>query len=80
LILINHEITYDTGMLGHLYLRCPPFQRAAGNAPVMHPCFGVPACNQQQKPQPLNFKSTLRTVNSYTITFFTCTVRRGYRS
>jgi len=54
LILINHEITYDTGMLGHLCPRCPTFQRAVGSAPVMHPCSGVPACNQQQKTAAFN--------------------------
>jgi len=39
-------------MLGHLCplsKGLPPFQRAVGSAPVMHPCSGVPACNQQQK-------------------------------
>jgi len=42
LILINHENTYGTGMLGHLCPRCPPFKELGGSAPVMHPRSGVP--------------------------------------
>jgi len=44
LILINHEITYDTGILckGTYATVVPPFKGKGGSAPIMHPCFRVP--------------------------------------
>jgi len=46
LILINHEITYDTGMLGHLCPVDPPFKGQGESAPVMHTRSGVPDCTE----------------------------------
>jgi len=41
LILANHAITYDTFIRRHLWPRCLLYERAGGNAPVMHPLSGV---------------------------------------
>jgi len=38
--MINHEITYDTGMKGYLSPRCPHFEGQGGSAPSSTP---VPA-------------------------------------
>jgi len=48
-MLINHEITYYTGVRA-LVPRCPPFQRSWGSVPVLNPRSGIPGYNHFAPP------------------------------